>query len=117
MPTPTLESKLLLKADEHVFVLNAPRGQPPAFQQVAKTLDLADAVVVYAVKQKELPRQLEQLKDVRPDVRVWICYPKAGKLDTDLGRDTLWQWMKTQGFEGVRLVNVDDTWSAFWFKR
>jgi len=35
----------------------------------------------------------------------------------DLGRDSLWAWMKGQSFEGVRLVSVDDTWSAFWFKR
>ncbi len=117
MPQPTLESKLLLKPQEHVFIMNAPKAQPSAFQQVAKTIDLADAVVIYAVRQSELPKQLDQLKDVRSDLPVWICYPKAGKLGTDLGRDTLWQWMKGQGWEGVRLVSVDDTWSAFWFKR
>ncbi len=109
----TLESKLLLKPDERLFIINAPKAAPP-IQQVAKDIDLADAVLLFALKQDDVKKQVAA---VPPQTRLWICYPKAGKLDTDLGRDSLWQLMKDQGYEGVRVVSVDDTWSAFWFKR
>ena len=48
---------------------------------------------------------------------LWVCYPKPGKLETDLGRDKLWMWMKGRGFEPVKVVSVDDTWSAFSFRK
>ena len=111
----SLEEKLLLRSDEKVFLVNPPKDVP--FRSVAKSADLADAVVIYAAKSKELEKHIQTVKDVPPEARLWVCYPKAGKLDTDLGRDVLWMWMKKQGFDGVRLVSVDDTWSAFWFKR
>ena len=112
----TLEAKLLLKPDERMFILNAPKAAPP-IQQAAKSIDVADAVLLFATKKSELPKHIEAVKATPPETRVWIAYPKAGKLDTDLGRDILWALMKDHGFEGVRLVSVDDTWSAFWFKR
>src|SRR5438477_4713434 len=103
----SLEEKLLLKPDEKVFPVNPPRDVP--FLSVAKSADLADAVVIFAARSKDLEKHIQTVKDVLPESRLWICYPKAGKLDTDLGRDVLWMWMKKQGFEGVRLVSVDDT--------
>jgi hypothetical protein len=111
----SVEEKLLLKPDEKVFLVNPPRDLP--FLSVAKSVDLADAVLIYAIKAAELPKHIEVVSQVPPEARLWVVYPKAGKLATDLGRDKLWIWMKEQGFEGVRLVSVDDTWSAFWFKR
>ena len=51
------------------------------------------------------------------EARLWVAYPKAGKLDTDLNRDTLWPLLEKKGVEGVRLVALDDTWSAMMFRR
>jgi hypothetical protein len=113
----TLADKLALKPDDKVFVVNAPKKAPPALPGVAKAIDLADAVLVYAVASNELPLHSATVRSVPPEARLWICYPKPGKLATDLGRDKLWVWMKELGFEGDRLVSVDDTWSAFSFKR
>jgi hypothetical protein len=112
-----LADKLALKPDDKVFLVNPPKKAPPSLPGVAKTIDLADAVVVYAVAAKELPSHIGTVRAVPPDARLWICYPKPGKLDTDLGRDKLWVWMKELGYQGDRLVSVDDTWSAFSFKR
>ncbi len=113
----TLADKLALKPDDKVFVVNAPKKAPPSLPGVAKAIDLADAVLVYAVAANELPKHAATVQAVPPEARLWICYPKPGKLDTDLGRDKLWAWMKELGFQGDRLVSVDDTWSAFSFKR
>lgn len=43
-----------------------------------------------------------------------ISYPKGRK---DLHRDTLWKAVGAEGWEGVALVAVDDTWSTMRFKR
>lgn len=42
--------------------------------------------------------------------------PKAGKLGTDLNRDKLFKLVEPHGIEGVRLVSIDDTWSAMRFR-
>lgn len=51
------------------------------------------------------------------DIRLWVAHPKAKKLGTDLYRDILAQQLGQDGFEPVRMVSVDNTWSAMWFKR
>ena len=38
-------------------------------------------------------------------------------LGTDLNRDALWKLMEPEGFEGVRLVSLDETWSAMMFRK
>ncbi len=115
MPNGTLASKLLLKDSDKVFLVNPPRDAPPL--PAVKSPDLADAVLLYAVKEADLAKHVGIAKAMQPEARLWVVYPKAGKLNTDLGRDKLFVWMHEQGLEGVRLVSVDDTWSAFWFKR
>src|SRR5260370_41781046 len=115
MPT-TVADKLQLKPDDKVFLINAPRSIPP-LPAVAKAIDLADAGVLYAVTARELPKHAAAVKSVPPEAQLWICYPKPGKLGTDLRRDKLWLWLKELGYEGDPLVQVDDTWAAFSFKR
>jgi hypothetical protein len=48
--------------------------------------------------------------------RLWIAYPKSGKLGTDLNRDILAELIRQKSFDPVRQVAIDDTWSALWFK-
>ena len=114
MPLPSLE-KLALR-DLKVFTINPPRDAPP-FENAAKKIDLADAAILYAIKEAQLPKYLDTMKALPPESVLWVCFPKLGKLETDLGRDKLWGWMKEKGFQGEKVVNIDDTWSAFSFKR
>ena len=52
----------------------------------------------------------------RQDRSAWIAYPKAGKMGTDLNRDKLAALVKPLGIQPVRLVSLDDTWSAMRFR-
>ena len=115
MPLPALD-KVLFKPDEKVFILNPQKNQPE-LRNAAKAADLADAVVLWATREAHLPRNQDAIEQVLPGILLWVCYPKPGKLETDLGRDKLWTWMKGRGFEPVRVVSVDDTWSAFSFRK
>jgi Bacteriocin-protection, YdeI or OmpD-Associated len=57
------------------------------------------------------------LKAVKKDGLLWICYPKGtSKIRTDINRDRGWKVVKEEGWEGVSLVSVDETWSAMRFR-
>jgi len=115
MPLPSLD-KLLSNPDEKVFVINPPKSQSP-FRNVAKAIDLADSVMLWATRQAHLPKYEARIAEVPAESLLWVCYPKLGRLETDLGRDKLWMWMKGHGFEAVRLVSIDDTWAAASFQK
>ena len=114
MPLPSLD-KALFK-DEKVWIINPQKNQPE-LRNMAKAIDIADAVVLWATREAHLPKNQEALDTVPSGTVLWVCYPKPGKLETDIGRDKLWIFMKGRGFEPIRVVSVDDTWSAFSFKK
>lgn len=114
MPLPPLD-KLALR-DKAVFAINPPKDAP-VFPRPAKKIDLAEAAILFAIKESQLPKYLDTMMALPPEGVLWVCFPKLGKLDTDLGRDKLWGWMKEKGFQGEKVINIDDTWSAFSFKR
>jgi hypothetical protein len=67
------------------------------------------------------PGQSVFLGDVPADVTlglalVWVAYPKAGKLGTDLNRDRLWQLVQDEGIRPVRQIAIDEVWSALRFR-
>ena len=58
------------------------------------------------------------LHNLLADGVLWLCYPKktSKKYTTDLQRDNVWKALNQSGFYGVRLVSVDDDWSALRFR-
>lgn len=115
MPLPALD-RVLFSPDEKVFVIN-PQKMQPALRNVAKAIDLADSVMLWATREAHLPKYHARINEMLPESLLWVCYPKLGRLETDLGRDKLLMWMKRHGFEGVRLVSIDDTWAAASFRK
>ena len=49
---------------------------------------------------------------------LWFCYPKktSKKLISDIDRDTGWKPLNDCGFHGIRLVSIDEDWSALRFR-
>jgi hypothetical protein len=111
-----LASKLQLKPGQSVAIVNEPDGlaldlgdQHPA----AADWRAADAVIVFCADRAELERLGDRLMPAAArDALTWVAYPKAGKLGTDLNRDSLAELVKQQGVEPVRQVAIDDVWSA-----
>ena len=58
------------------------------------------------------------LHNLTADGVLWYCYPKktSKKLTSDLERDRGWKSMNDMGFYGIRMVSVDDNWSAMRFR-
>lgn len=53
------------------------------------------------------------------DAVVWIAYPKQSskRYSCEFNRDTGWAAMGAAGFEPVRMVAIDEDWSALRFRR
>ncbi|HKK42509.1 MAG TPA: hypothetical protein VJ963_08890 [Bacteroidales bacterium] len=49
---------------------------------------------------------------------LWICYPKKSSKNykSDVDRDHGWKTLNNSGLHGVRLVSVDEDWSALRFR-
>lgn len=113
-----LTEKLLLKPDQRVRLVGAPPGQAALFgASVARGRAAAAAVVLYAKGSAALRADLTAvLQSLEDGARLWVCYPKARQLGTDLDRDTLAAALLAHGYQAVRLVSVDAVWSAMAFK-
>jgi len=58
------------------------------------------------------------LHNLLADGVLWFCYPKKSskKFSSDLKRDHGWKALNDLGFHGIRMVSVDDDWSAMRFR-
>ncbi len=58
------------------------------------------------------------LHNLTADGVLWFCYPKktSRKYSSGLERDKGWKALNSAGFHGVRMVSIDDEWSALRFR-
>ena len=58
------------------------------------------------------------LHNLMADGVLWYCYPKKSskKYKSDLERDHGWKALNDSGLFGIRLISIDDNWSAFRFR-
>jgi hypothetical protein len=115
--------KLNLKDHDDIVVLNA----PPTFEPELTRLDgvrvrrglggvtkIAFALA-FVQTQKDLDAVASTVaKKAEGDAIVWFAYPKgtSKKFTTDITRDHGWDALGKAGFETVRLIAIDEDWSA-----
>lgn len=113
-------AKLQIRPGQRIATIAAPGDVPPitapgAF--AAQGPDAADVVVAFVRSRAELPVIAgPAIEAARRDQLAWIAYPKAGKLGTDLNRDSLSRALAGQGVQPVRQVAIDEVWSALRFR-
>jgi hypothetical protein len=58
------------------------------------------------------------LHNLMADGILWFCYPKktSKKYSSDIDRDHGWKALNDSGFNGIRMVAVDENWSAMRFR-
>jgi len=123
-----LLTKLNYKGHRRIAVINA---EEKFFRAVAK--ELIDVItdndidqrcpyefMMLFVKSVADVEQLAQvaLHNLTADGILWFCYPKktSKKFSSDLERDHGWKVLNDAGFWGIRMVSVDDDWSAMRFR-
>lgn len=73
------------------------------------------AHLIFIKDMKFLKAQAKFLKSIPSAEMLWLAYQKGGK--GELNRDVLHKELKALGWEGVRLIAVDNNWSAMRFKK
>jgi len=121
--------KLNFKEHKQVLLLNTPQSFVPNVQAMQGFTQFVNSL-------EQIPQisftlafvtQLEQVNALAPaiaaklegDAVLWMAYPKASskKYTCNFNRDTGWDIMGTLGLEPVRMVAIDQDWSALRFRR
>lgn len=123
-----LFKKLNLKSETFILVLDAPESFEPELALLdgvkvvrsaakAKEVSFAMAFVTTLADVEKATAQIDA-KAVG-DVIVWMVYPKqtSKKYKCEFHRDTGWQSLTDMGYESVRMVAVDEDWSALRFRK
>lgn len=107
-------------------------NSPPSFEPELKTLrgvavqrDLKSAAAIefslaFVIKQSEVDTLGKAIaKKAQGDAVVWFAYPKGSskKYKSEINRDSGWKVLGDAGFEPVRMVAIDEDWSAVRFRR
>jgi hypothetical protein len=124
-----LFAKLNLKDQKHIVVLSSPRtfadelSKLPESVKVATTVSArqnVDFAIAFAVTQADVDHAARQLAaGAQGDAILWFAYPKgtSKRYRCEFNRDTGWELLGSLGFEPVRLVAIDEDWSALRFRR
>jgi hypothetical protein len=105
-----------LKEDASIRVLGAPAEIKLDVKQTGRK-EASTALLVFALSKVDL-REHESavVESARADRLTWVAYPKAGQKGTDLNRDILVRHYEAKGIQGVRMISIDDVWSALRFR-
>ena len=120
--------KLNLKDQKQIVVLNAPASFEPELKTlrgitIVRDLENVEQVefsLAFVTRQKEVDALGKSLgKKAQGDAVVWLAYPKGSskKYKSEINRDSGWQVLGDAGFEPVRMVAIDEDWSAVRFRR
>jgi hypothetical protein len=120
--------KLNFKNQSPLYILDAPDSFKKEMDEIKSEAEIKTTlskakevtfVLAFVTKQREVD---DLAKVVTPlaaaDALVWFAYPKgtSKKYKCEFNRDNGWQEMGKNGFEPVRMVAIDEDWSALRFR-
>ena len=121
-----LFKKLNLATQSVIHVLNAPESFQPELaalegvtvkRSVSGRSRFAMAFVVTRSQLDSASRKLARACE--GDAVLWMAYPKrtSKRYQCEFNRDSGWPILGAAGFEPVRMVAIDEDWSALRFRR
>lgn len=124
----TLLEKLNYKGQSRIAVINSEKNFSLASSREVKGIQIDNEIdqrfpygfMMIFVKgltdvEKYTPLALHNLTT---DGVLWFCYPKrtSRKFSADIDRDHGWKALNKMDFYGIRMVSIDDDWSALRFR-
>lgn len=121
-------SKLNLKDQEQIVVLNS----PSSFEEELSSLRGVDILrdfkktksvafsLAFVTQQNEVDRLVPAITaKAEENAVIWFAYPKgtSKKYKSQINRDNGWNAMGAAGYEPVRMIAIDEDWSAIRFRR
>lgn len=125
MSEKSIAQKLLIKEGSSILVVNEPTdyrqkmGPLPANVTIStRPMTLYDNIHLFVTSRRELEEQVQKLASfLKPKGIFWLIYPKGrSRIKADINRDIIASYVRTIGLEGVAMVSIDETWSAFRLK-
>lgn len=120
-----LLKKMNYNGTDAILLLNAPEAfekemtnLPNVYVDINK-IDNVSYAVIFVNNSIMVEEAVTQIKDkLEGDVLLWFCYAKKSskKYRCDIDRDHGWQSVGQLGFEPVRMVAVDEDFSALRFR-
>ncbi len=124
-----LLKKLNLKENEKVILANVPKNLGELVEALKakatvktkyKSSDEFTFALLFVTRQHEVDSLAAAIAPLtKGDAAVWFAYPKGTSKNykCDFNRDTGWKIVGELGFEPVRMVAIDEDWSALRFRR
>jgi hypothetical protein len=120
--------KLNLKDQTEIAVVNAPASferELAALRGVAVRRSFAEGAplkfsLAFVTKQPEVDALAKSAAECTVgDAVVWFAYPKQSskRYQSEIDRERGWDALGAAGFEPVRMVAIDEDWSAVRFRR
>jgi len=120
--------KLQLKNHGEILLLNAPASFEPEVATLVgvrvlralKGVEDVKFALTFVTKQDQLSALGAAVaRKAKGDAVIWFAYPKgtSKKYKSEINRDNGWQVLGEGGFEPVRMVAIDEDWSALRFRR
>jgi hypothetical protein len=120
--------KLNIKTAREIVVIHAPSSFEAELASLigVKTLrepqdaEALDFALAFVVTQAELDSLSTTLAaKATGDATLWFAYPKQSskKYKCEFNRDSGWEILRNAGFDSVRMVAIDDDWSALRFRK
>jgi hypothetical protein len=125
---PSVFDKLNLKDQSEILVLAAPPSFEPELRGLSGVSIVRDAIqlksidfaLVFVTQRAQIESAANLiLRKAQGDIVLWFAYPKgtSKRYASDINRDAGWDALMSAGFETVRLIAIDEDWSALRFRR
>ncbi len=121
--TPLLK-KIGIKKGQKVLFLNPPANYrqllgnlPEGVEVVKDNIGKADFIHCFVSSRQELEKAVMHLKpQLDRSGCLWVSWPKGtARIQTDINRDTIRNFVLTTGLVDIKVASVDDNWSALKF--
>lgn len=122
-------AKLNYKTQPEIAVINAPNEFLPIVEDMKSVATIVTDpgqiksgtfAIAFVKTQQEVDAVSQALANkLNGDAILWLAYPKGSskKYKCDFNRDSGWATLGELGFEPVRMVALDEDWSALRFRR
>ena len=111
-----LPSKLGIKPDSRVLLLNAPEDFDglDAVKVVRRATGIADVILSFHTERRDLEKRMPVLRErMHQNAALWISWPKkASKRPTDITEDVVREIALANKLVDVKVAAVDEIWSG-----
>lgn len=119
-----LAKKLGIKAGYRVLLVNEPKHYLLLFEDMPEVTyvlegeaESVDFIHLFCTDRKDFERRSLELKPaLKMTGMLWVSWPKgSSKIETDLGRDAIREYLLENGLVDVKVCAVDADWSGLKF--